>query len=196
MNRLCCFCCILVLLLTQSCASNKESEKDSDKEFEAFYKDKERKFLDCLDFQLNKYAQDIACETLKTSLDKRFDLNGINADKSIVGLELETATWDSNPFCPFSTKYEDNTDKAIFDETLNNSISKIDTIIALNQDTLSYSVDISKTNIAFNCENKRFKVKMITKIVESIDLLSVKNLDAFHRTKIETCINNVKKRYL
>jgi hypothetical protein len=187
------FLIIAIILFLQSCTENKTDEQL----FDEFYNDAETKFLDCIDLGLNSYDQyfDLRdCDLfLKLEAEKRFNSNGINTDGKIWSASINTTSFDAPINCGYSKKYCGQPDKPIFDKTIYDVISTIDTAILLRNDTLHYQIDIRKTVIYFNCWNKFFYTNISIKIPKSIEMEQI--TDAFNRKKIETALNLLKKKY-
>ncbi len=131
---------LITLIIIQSCTP----KKSTDTLFDEFYKDAQFKFLDCLDIAFNRYNQyfDLKyCDMfLKPDIEKRFDSNGINTDGRILSATLKATEFSSSSLCGYSKKFSGHYDKPIFDTTIYDVVSRIDTSIILKNDTkLLYS---------------------------------------------------------
>jgi hypothetical protein len=184
---------IAILIFSQGCSER----KSNDQLFDEFYKGVESKFLDCIDLGLYRYDQyfDIKdCDLfLKPETEKRFEKNGINADSKIWSASLKSTGFDSPNICGYSKKYVGQPDKPLFDKTIYDIISTIDTSIVLRNDTLHYQVDIRKTVIYFKCNNKFFETNIDIKIPKSINIAKTTHL--YNREKIQFALNRLKAKY-
>lgn len=167
--------------------------KNNEALFYSFYTDAESKFSDCIKLGLTAQKQPFLksqnCENLiKPQINKQFTENGINGDSKILSAELSLI----NDSCFYSKKFVGHDDKPLFATTIYDTLSKIDTAIILNQDTLYYSVTIKKIMVVFECHSKDFKAYMDTQIPSSIKIGRVNAIDFYNRTKTKALLERVK----
>jgi hypothetical protein len=182
---------IAILVFSQSCSER----KSNDQLFDEFYKDAEAKFLDCIELGLYHYAPNADLKNcdlfLNPETEKRFEANGINADSKIWSASLKSRGLPD--ICGYSKKYIGHPDKPLFDKTIYDVISTIDTSIVLRNDTLHYEVDIRKTVIYFKCNNNSFETNIDIKIPEPIKIAETTKL--YHRERIQIALNKIKEKY-
>ena len=186
---------LITLIILQSCTP----KKSTDKLFDEFYKDAEFKFLDCLDIAFNRYNQycDLKyCDMfLKPIIEKRFDSNGINTDGRILGATLKATGFPSSTVCGYSKRFNRHYDKPIFDTTIYDVVSKIDTSIILRNDTLHYEVDIRKIIMYFNCRNKYFEANIDIRIPETLNLMEVNSPNEYNKKMIKSLLKTIQAKY-